>query len=203
MPNSGLPDPPERDQILADDFAIDYIYVRSDMQRIREMNPDKYPNYAAMADKARISESWLKKFFAGDILNPKCNTMYQLCSTFGIDIRKAMHLLPKNPRNERDETMLELRHQIVRLEDQLEKQTCELSGLRETLSSTSASKIEAETRAAALAVSEARLNRQLCRHRWIMLGLFLAVIAVFAYIAWEVANPTKGLIQLHYEHLTK
>lgn len=178
MPNTSLSDPQERSLAAADDFSVDYIYVRGEMQRIKELLPDKYPNYAVMAEKSKLSESTLKKFLAGDILNPRCNTLYQICSTFALDIRRVMRLMPKGQSNERDETMLELRHQIVRLEDQLDKQTEELGKLRDILNSTATSKAEAEANAAALARSEARLNKQLCRHRWIMFVLVMSMIAI-------------------------
>lgn len=191
--------PADQNECLHSDFLIDNIYLRATLTRIREANPDKFPSLNNLADACRVSESTLKKLIAGDNPNPRCNTLFQLCDTFReIDIRRIMRL-PVSVHIERDETMVELRHQVTRLEDQLERQTQEASELQRALREAHAEKTRAMSEAEALAKSVDKLDKQLRRHRWTMFAIVMAVLAIFTYIAAAIANPQRGMFDIFFE----
>lgn len=182
----------------------------------RQNNPRlKGASEARLAELCEVSETTFKSIRKGRNKKPRVDILYSIVALFGGSIDRLIGLAPtRDIRREGavwDATLADgLQQRIDNLTQQKAEDDAELSRLRKMVLAAEKAQAHAEERCDALRERVIELNAdalrhraELRRHRTTLIVVVVLTLAVFAYIAWEIANPTKGLIQLHYDHMTK
>lgn len=182
----------------------------------RHNNPRlKGASEARLAELCEVSETTFKSIRKGRNRKPRVDILYSIVALFGGSIDRLIGLAPtRDLRHEGavwDATLADgLQQRIDNLTQQKADDDAELARLRKMVLAAEKAQAHAEERCEALRERVADLNAdalrhraELRRHRWALLCVVILILIVVAYVAWEIANPTKGLIQLHYEHMTK
>ena len=200
--------------ISLDNYSFDYLYLRESIDYIRKHDPRfRGASIAILAAHAGIAESTFKKLLAGSIEDPRSSTLWLLCHAFDLDPRRLMRLpVPAGDIRPGATSAMEedLRLQLNAAKEQLRLDSIEMSELRRIALAAEKAQAHAEERRDALIdrveelkADALRHRAELRRHRWALLGVVLLTLCIFSYVAWEIANPTKGLIQLHYDNMNK
>jgi len=171
----------------------------------REHNPRlKGASEARIAELCEISETTYKSIRKGRNRKPRVDILYSIVALFGGSIDRLIGLAPpRDYARERaawDATMVEgLQQRIDYLERQKALDDAELGRLRKIILEKGEAKARAESHASDLMnqieklTSDADRHRaELRRHRWAMLAVCFILIALCAYLIWEIANPDKG-----------
>lgn len=139
---------------------------------------------------------------------PRVDTLYSILAPLGASIDRVVYLAPvrdiEREQAQWDGTLVDgLQQQVAHLTRQKAADDTEIKDLRQSviLAEKAASRAEAHAEAltntiAALNADALRHRREIRRHRIATLIIVLLLIALCAFIVWEIANPNRGIFVL-------
>lgn len=168
--------------------------------------------FPQLAKIAHTPDSTLRKLFQGSTKDPCVSTLYPIIRALGASFDRFLGLAPNRDftkeDSEHDPTTIDsIQRQMSELEENLANQEERLLFKRGRIHELEIEVEHLRTENAAHARSikhlenmNAKREKELRRHRWIMCCLVLIAVAFAAaaiYLLWELLNPTRGKFKFY------